>query len=67
MNGWLEVTCPEARCNARSGEPCRNLATGQSLRRRPAHERRLWNAEALGLWEPPVETYDEREEDPWLA
>lgn len=67
MNGWLQVTCPEARCNAGVDEPCRNLATGQPLRARPAHERRLWNAEALGLWAAPTNTYDENEEDPWAA
>lgn len=67
MNGWLTVACPEKRCNAAVDEPCRNLATGLPLTRRPAHERRLWNAEALGVWEPPVEYYDEHEEDPWAA
>lgn len=67
MSGWLNVSCPETRCNAQVDEPCRNLATGLPLRNRPAHERRLWNAEALGCWEPPVEFYNAHEEDPWAA
>lgn len=44
--GALRVPCPD--CPARIGDPCKNLGTGLPLERRPAHERRLWNADALG-------------------
>lgn len=43
------VPCPARPygCGAAVGDPCRNLGTGQPLTHRPAHEARLWNAEAL--------------------
>lgn len=63
--GWLEVNCPEHRCGATVGEQCRNINTGAPLHRRPAHEKRLWNAEALGLWEPTP--YFDHGDDPWAV
>lgn len=41
------VACPQPGCAAQPGEPCRNLATGEELDRRPAHEPRLWAAGVL--------------------
>lgn len=45
-----EIACPEPGCNAPAGEPCRNLANGEELGHRPAHERRLW---AVGVLAGP--------------
>lgn len=52
------VACPD--CPARPGDPCKNLQTGAPLLSRPAHERRLWNAQALGhiVLPEPVEPED---------
>lgn len=41
------VACPQPKCLAEPGEPCRNVGTGAPLGRRPAHERRLWAAGVL--------------------
>lgn len=66
--GWLEVNCPELACGAVVGEVCRNLSTGGSLEHRPAHEKRLWNADALGLIELDYSTaYPADEGDPWAV
>lgn len=49
----LRVQCPARPrgCGAPPGEPCRNLATGGPLVCRPAHEARLWLAEAEAMVE----------------
>lgn len=47
--GVLGIACPEKRCGAGVTQPCRNLANGEPLSRRPAHEKRIWNARALDL------------------
>lgn len=43
------VPCPKPPhgCAAPIGEPCRNLQTREPLENRPAHEARLWNADAI--------------------
>jgi hypothetical protein len=64
--GWLGINCPEPKCGAIIDEPCHNLVNGAPLNRRPAHERRLWNAEALGLWEPSPYV-DHGGDDPWAV
>jgi hypothetical protein len=35
------VACPEPGCEARVGECCRNLSSGEDLARFPAHARRI--------------------------
>lgn len=54
------VACPERRCGASVGNPCRNLATGKPLTRRPAHERRL---AAAGIESLPTDPRDLRRRD----
>lgn len=45
--GAQQIPCPD--CKAQPGDPCLNLGTGRPIEQRPAHERRLWNAESLGF------------------
>lgn len=46
-DGAIQIPCPI--CKAQPGDPCLNIGTGRPIERRPAHEKRLWNAEALGF------------------
>lgn len=56
---------PCSDCKAQPGDPCLNLGTGRPLEARPAHERRLWDAEARGLITLPTGQHCADGTDPW--